>query len=415
MISNYSLNIFLLKLFTSIILFILIYADIRLNKINIKMLIGENNPKKSLLVIGAFICYLSLTLIYSKDPVYGIQKILNFLTITIPLIIAFYYLIITYDEKRLRVFINSIVIISLISVVYILIDYPFQPGNVYEFRPGKWSHVIYGRMMGTFALVLILYSISLKDYKPSLIYAIISSIATYGLFLSTHRSTLISLILVMIVLGVWLVVSGKRREVRGKRGEVQGKRGEVRGKSINPVISLITVIVLTLVLIFILPKPEIVSVRYNNLASVEGLEFGGDGPILSRFETLKLSWQMFVDNPVFGVGFGGFKAYNDVTEFHKYPHNIFAEMAVEGGIIGLLVLCSMLYVLFKNVSRYFSYNLQLRAYCLMLATFALLLTLFSKDLPSQSVLWIWLAVVGMSNVRGPKPAPNLFRGPESND
>ena len=230
MISNFSVNIFLLKFFASLILFILIYTDIQLNKIEVKKLIRKHSPNKYLLVVGLFIGYLIITLSYSKDALYGFQKILNFLTITIPLIIAFFYLVITYSEKRLRVFINWIVIISIISVVYILIDYPFNPGKVYEFRPEKWSQVIYGRMMGTFALVLILYGISIKDYKASLFYSIISAIATYGLFLSGHRSSFISLAFIVVVVCGWLLVSGKKREGRGKRGKAQGETGEVRGK-----------------------------------------------------------------------------------------------------------------------------------------------------------------------------------------
>jgi hypothetical protein len=101
---------------------------------------------------------------------------------------------------------------------------------------------------------------------------------------------------------------------------------------------------------------------------------------------------MFVDNPVFGVGFGGFKAYNSVTEFIKYPHNIFVEMAVEGGVIGLLVLCALCFVLFRAVYKFSTYCLLLTAYCL-------LLSFFSKDLPSQTVLWIWLAFIGLTKVQ----------------
>jgi O-antigen ligase len=232
----------------------------------------------------------------------------------------------------------------------------------------------------------------LNNYKSAIFYSLFSALAAYALFLSTHRSSLISLGIMMVVVGGWLVVGRKR--------------GEVRGQNINRIISLLIVIGLTLVLIFILPKPEIVSVRYNNLASVEELDFGGDGPILSRIEALKLSWQMFLDNPVFGVGFGGFKAYNSVTEFLKYPHNIFIEMAVEGGIVGLLVLSAMLYVLFRSVYRFTKCHPEFisRSGILSLASYSLLLALFSKDLSSQTVLWIFIAFMGMSSVRGSKPA-----------
>jgi O-antigen ligase len=390
MISNFSTIVFVLKIFCSLFLFFLISIDIKINQIKIKELLREQNPKYLMVVLASFTGYLLITVTYSKDPIYGLQKILNFLTITIPLIIAFYYFLITHTEEKLRVFINALVIITFISLTLILIEYPFQPGLVYEFKPNRWSQVIYGRIIGLSSLALLLYSIRLNNYKSAFFYSFFSALAAYALFLSTHRSSLISLGIMMVVVGGSLVVGGKR--------------GEVRGQNINPIISLLTVIGLTLVLIFILPKPEIVSVRYNNLAAVEELNFGGDGPILSRIEALKLSWQMFLDNPVFGVGFGGFKAYNSVTEFLKYPHNIFIEMAVEGGIVGLLVLSAMLYVLFRSVYRFTKCHPEFisGSGILPLASYSLLLALFSKDLSSQTVLWIFIAFMGMSSVRGSK-------------
>jgi O-antigen ligase len=350
MISNYSLSIFLIKLFASVVLFILIAIDSRINKIDIKELIKNHNPKKILLVVGLFTSYLLITLIYSEDPLYGLQKILNFLIITVPLIAAFYFLINTYNEKRIKAFINSLVIITLFSVGYILIDYPFQPGTLYKFQPERWSHVIYGRMIGTIALVLIFYSISLKDFKTSFFYSIISAIAVYGLFLSTHRSSLISLVVVVVVVGGWLV-AGSIKKTR-LYCVTDGQSG-VKSKNYVPQLALFTVIGLALILIFILPKPEIVTTRYGNLSYIEEMEFRGDAPILSRIEALKFSKDMFLDNPVFGVGFGGFKAYNSVTEFLKYPHNIFVEMAVEGGVVGFLILCALIFVMIKSVLRFF--------------------------------------------------------------
>jgi hypothetical protein len=67
-------------------------------------------------------------------------------------------------------------------------------------------------------------------------------------------------------------------------------------------------------------------------------------------------------------------------------------MAVEGGVVGLLVLCALFVVIFKSVYRYSFYTL-------IFLLFSLFLTLFSKELSNQALLWVFIAFVGMANVK----------------
>ncbi|NNL21327.1 MAG: hypothetical protein HKO83_08435, partial [Ignavibacteriaceae bacterium] len=203
MISNYSTNIFLVKAVTSLLLLLLIFFDIRVNKIDSVKLLKENNPKRLLIILVLFIAYLSLTLTYSSDPQYGFQKILNFLLSAIPSVFAFYYLVITFDEKRLQVFINSLVMFTIVTVLYIVIDYPFEQGTLYEFRPERWSHVIYGRIIGCIAVVLLLYILSNFNQPRTVHYGLrtiflvmATSLAVYGLYLSALRSAFLGLLIV---------------------------------------------------------------------------------------------------------------------------------------------------------------------------------------------------------------------------
>ena len=225
-ISNYSATIFILKLVSSTLLFLLIIADIRINKMDIQNLLKENNPRKLVIILILFIGYLSFTLIYSDNPAYGAQKILNFLTSTIASIIAFYYFVLTNSKERFGVFIFSIVVITIISVTYIILDYPFEQSTIYEYKAGRWSHVIYGRMIGSFAVVLLLYMLSRKDIKRVLFFSLITSIAVYGLYLSALRSAMLGIILFLaslFVVSSWFVSLPAGRQVRSffKRKLVQ--------------------------------------------------------------------------------------------------------------------------------------------------------------------------------------------------
>ncbi len=336
-ISNYSANIFILKCVSSILLFLLIFIDTRINRIDIQNLLKENNPRKLAIILILFIGYLSLTLIYSNNPAYGAQKILNFLISTIPSIFAFYYLVITNSKERFGVFIYSIVVITIVSVTYIIFDYPFEQSTIYEYTAGRWSHVIYGRIIGSIAVVLFLYLMWMiekretrderrkkKESKWKVLSIIIfTSISVYGLYISSLRSAMLGLVLFVVLGAAFLVYELiARSEKRAQR------RYQLAG--------IVAVIIFTLSFIILLPKPGIIETRFDNLIQIENFKFGGDGAINSRIEELRISKELFLEHPLIGVGFGGYRSYNEFTEVVRYPHNIFVEMGVEGGVVGVV-------------------------------------------------------------------------------
>jgi hypothetical protein len=120
---------------------------------------------------------MSITLTYSSNPAYGYQKILNFSISVVPSVFVFYYLLKTLSPLRTKVFIFSIILISIISVAYILVDYPFDQSTIYEYKAGRWSHVIYGRMVSSFAVVLILYLCTLTDKIKIILFSFFTAIA----------------------------------------------------------------------------------------------------------------------------------------------------------------------------------------------------------------------------------------------
>ena len=382
-ISNYSLNVFIIKIVSSAALLMVILVDVKLNKFDIPVIVKKNNPKKMFMIIGLFTGYLGITLIYSDNPAYGAQKILNFLASTVPSVIAFYYLIVTVSRERFKIFIIALVTITLLTVTYILFDYPFDQGSIYEYRAGRWSHVIYGRLIGSIAVVLLLYILwiieklkTVKERWRVLFLIFINSLAVYGLYLSSLRSAMLGVILCFALSALFIIY-----KIIVKRETVDVRRKQIAG--------IVTVVILTISFILLIPKPEIIDARFDNLTLIEDLEFGGDEPINTRLEALKISKKIFLEHPLFGVGFGGFKNYNDFTEFVKYPHNIFVEVGVEGGVIGLLVLCVLFLVLFRSTYRY-----SILSFTFLL--FAFWLAMFSKELSNQSLLWLFLAFAGIN-------------------
>jgi len=382
-ISNYSLNVFIIKIVSSTVLLIIILVDLKLNKFDIPGIVKKHNPKKMFIIIGLFTGYLGITLIYSDHPAYGAQKILNFLASTIPSVIAFYYLIVTVSRERFKIFIIALVTITILTVIFILFDYQFDPSTIYSYKAGRWSHVIYGRLIGSIAVVFILYTMWIIEKRKTaeekwriLFLIFINSLAVYGLYLSSLRSAMLGVIMCFVLSVLFIIY-----KIIVNRETVDVRRKQMAG--------IVTTIILTIFFILLIPKPEIIETRFNNLTHIEDLEFGGDEPIATRIEALRISKKIFIERPLFGVGFGGFCSYNDFTEAIRYPHNIFVEMAVEGGVVGIIVLCSVFFVMFIYSYRYSSLSF-------VFLLFSLFLAMFSKELSNQSLLWLFLAFAGIN-------------------
>jgi len=431
-ISNYSGKIFLLKGLVSSLLIIAMIAQVKMNNEKWQPMINNNGFKKLFSILFLFICYLSLTLTYSSNPAYGFQKILNFIISIVPSVIVFYYLISTLNELRLKLFLYSISAITIVSVIFIIINYPFDQSTIYHYKPGRWSHVIYGRMISSIAVVLLSYLMwVIKKGKASLLpkklttleqvrdtpwqekrweiifLIFVTSMAIYGTYLSALRAAFVGLMLVgvgLLVISAWFVVRSSRfkNSFTGKRvhseltknEEPAYRSGRLRTQNVNMVYSLLIITILSALLIFLIPKPDIINYRFDNMIAIDDLQFKDDPAIHSRLDSWELSWEMIKEHPLIGTGLGGFNGYNNIewTKAIKYPHNIILEMTAEGGVVGLLVLCSLFVVIFKSSYRFSKFTF----YFLL---FTLFLSMFSKEFSNQSLLWVGLAFVGMGRER----------------
>jgi len=116
--------------------------------------------------------------------------------------------------------------------------------------------------------------------------------------------------------------------------------------------------ILATFLILTIPHKEIINLRFDNLTSIDNLQFKGDPAIHSRLDAWELSWVMIKENPILCSGFGSFNGYKNIewTKSIKYSHNIILETASELGILGLIVLGSLLIVMFRSSYQFFLFT-----------------------------------------------------------
>ncbi len=100
----------------------------------------------------------------------------------------------------------------------------------------------------------------------------------------------------------------------------------------------------------------------------------------SRQLFLVASGQLFLQAPVFGVGFGGFA----VSGLDVYPHNVIAETASELGTIGVLLLLAWVILALRGAAR--------SPIMVSLVVATIVFSLFSGNIPGNAEFWLFSAL-----------------------
>lgn len=379
-ISNNSTVFLILKFFASIILFIIFLTHLNLSGVTLKFFLKQKSFHYILFIILIIIVYLSVTLTYSSNPNYGEHKIINIIISAIPNIIVMFYLLYFIKTNTIKDYFITVIIISIIlTLIAVFIFRPFDHLTIYQFSPQRWSHVFVGRLISFLSLIMFLFIVNASSSGKIIIYSAVFVAGLYVIYLTGLRSALLGLILFSIIIFVWFYFQ--------------------KQLSIKHLLSFIFIFIFVSVLILMTPQQLDTSSRFSNMLKVENLEFGGDGPILSRVDSYTLSWQMFKEKPLFGWGFGSFNGFNNIkwTYTQKYPHNLILEILSELGLIGLTFFIWIDYLIIKGILNQqhstigATSNFIIPDFSfLILFIFSLWLSMWAKDISTQGFLWLFI-------------------------
>jgi O-antigen ligase len=120
-----------------------------------------------------------------------------------------------------------------------------------------------------------------------------------------------------------------------------------------------------------------------------------------RLEFYDDAVRAFESRPAIGWGVGGWSQFYYHEDKRGYPHNLFLEVAVEQGAVGLLVLCLFVMNIFWVAARQrvefggrFSFILPVVAYSLSV-------TMFSGDITDNRCFWMWCGLcIALSRLAG---------------
>ncbi|MCX6646117.1 MAG: O-antigen ligase family protein [bacterium] len=81
-----------------------------------------------------------------------------------------------------------------------------------------------------------------------------------------------------------------------------------------------------------------------------------DYSVIGRLEFWNISWRVFLEHPIFGIGFNSFGYYyvhyqTNPQYYTKDPHNLYLQFLVEGGIFGGAVIIAVLAIVYKLIVK----------------------------------------------------------------
>ena len=126
--------------------------------------------------------------------------------------------------------------------------------------------------------------------------------------------------------------------------------------------------------------------RFGLLFSAIGGDTSDGGSIGTRVGLFGLAWSTFVDNPLLGIGTGGFAglARESITFFgHEYPHNTLLQFGAELGIVGVILALSVVVLAFVAPTARTAPWVAIR----VLVVFFALNALVSGALYEERMLW----------------------------
>jgi O-antigen ligase len=82
-----------------------------------------------------------------------------------------------------------------------------------------------------------------------------------------------------------------------------------------------------------------------------GNNFGEDVSSQTRLFLLQRAGTLFLENPIFGIGLGGFGIVDTGSDDRLAPHNLFMEVIMETGVVGGVVFLILIFQIFKVIYK----------------------------------------------------------------
>lgn len=340
----------------------------------VRLFKNPNLHKSWLLPITLFFLFIALALVsllYSPSTYYANEKIIKLIGMTGWSFIGAF--LIFRDKKSLKKFMDASLVITFFLSAFFLYEFATNPYGIV----GTENYLPKARIAGISALLFLTrFLFSEKRSKRSSIISLAGFLITFSVLVSTGaRTPIFSILIIILIMSFGLVKIGKGKTI-------------YYTKTIIPFIFLVFISILSLIYLYSAGFLE-TSIRRITLL------LGNDGYSTGRYERYEIalkSWSDSLTNFIGGEGIGSFAIIYKGIDTTDYPHNIFVELIAEFGVLGLLLVVSLLLV---AVWRFYSNktNDLLYKQVLLLTIFIFINANIAGDINDNRMLFSFVAVM----------------------
>jgi O-antigen ligase len=318
------------------------------------------------LLVLAFSAIIVIGLARTPAPDVGIRRAENYILINM---VIFGVALFNHDHNILWKLLWGIFGFGLFMALVSAVDIMFILGvQNARYAVAQFNPIWYSRGLGLTMIILLALTTDSKKPTTQVAKWAVFALLLYLMICAASRGPLMATVITVAVYIFW--IPGKRK-------------GPFR------ILRVATFVLLIAFAYDVLPRPEItsrltvISESYSDISS------------LHRIQAYFTSVDLFLKNPLMGVGTGGFSAYN----YLRYPHNIEAEIASEYGLIGIALAVAILFAVVsecKRLGRRLTRRpREQRMYrCFILITiYAIANAQVSGPITGNS--WIWLGIGGI--------------------
>jgi O-antigen ligase len=330
-------------------------------------------------VMGCLVAWFALSLVWSPSRIYGPQKVFFFGSLALWGLIAG-ALIVAPDPKRVRRLFTLMLMLALWAGVDAVLAYVESGGAIYRLRSlddegGRGGYLLLGRVCGPGALVALAGWLYSRGSLAGRLYLGLFLGLSFVLAIGGGRGPLLSTALPLLI-PVCLSIRLPARKILASR-------------------RLLLVIVLPLVTAGGLALYATVTAQ--RLGTIDRLERLAEGnPRIAAYTTASEAWPQA---PLFGHGAGSWPFLVGIPERNAYPHNMFLEIIVEAGIIGLILFLALVWTALRPVSLE-RLRRDPRALCaMMLFANTLLNAMTTSDLAGNRAMFMMLGVLALVAIR----------------
>lgn len=279
-------------------------------------------------ILGALVAWSLVTLAFSPGSAYALNKVLRLALFT-GWAFGGTALVVAKDNRRAQRFLFLLAAYGLVLAAAALGQYVMRGGGLGMVKVWGNDYISLGRVVGAAGIIAFVWFLFARDRWVRVFWTILFSVLLITLFISGARGPFLAgagTALVFVLIAAYCF------------------------KTIPYRLNLLVAVSVIIVMVLSAYGLGMLDTTLGRIDLIfEQPDMGASADI--RLELFREALHMWTQNPVTGVGAGGFPVLLGYGDVRVYPHNLVLEVLAEFGLIGFILLAGFFYSCFRMLPR----------------------------------------------------------------